>query len=118
MDSSNTNTGKKKDDSNEEDKVNEIINKWLILQKIIKEEITLKEMISSQLQIYKNKIEDNYRKYYISKLETREIFENIILIDKNELNKIKKFKEYKDIEKYLGDAYDPIQKLLFLYISC
>ena len=114
MDSSNTNTGKKKDDSNEEDKVNEIINKWLILQKIIKEEITLKEMISSQLQIYKNKIEDNYRKYYISKLETREIFENIILIDKNELNKIKKFKEYKDIEKYLGDAYDPIQKLLFL----
>ena len=40
MDSSNTNTGKKKDDSNEEDKVNEIINKWLILQKIIKEEIT------------------------------------------------------------------------------
>ena len=105
----------KKIEVNEETKVKEIINKWLILQKTIKEEITLKEMITSQLQIYKNKIEENYRKYYISKLETREILENLILIEKNELNKINKFKEYKEVELYLGDAYDPIKKLLFLF---
>ena len=111
----NTNIENKKDKLNEENKVKEIIDKWLILQRIIKEEITLKEMITSQLQIYKNKIEENYRKYYSSKLETRQILENIILIEKNELNKVNKFKEYKDIEYYLGDAYDPIQKLLFLF---
>ena len=81
----------KTEDNNEENKVKEIIDKWYILQKTIKEEITLKEMITSQQEIYKNKIIENYKKYYISKLEIREISENIILIDKYELKKLIKF---------------------------
>ena len=63
----------KTEDNNEENKVKEIIDKWYILQKTIKEEITLKEMITSQQEIYKNKLIENYRKYYKSKLEIREI---------------------------------------------
>ena len=62
-------------------KVKEIIDKWQILQKTIKEEITLKEMITIQQEIYKNKLLENYRKHYKTKLELPEISENIILID-------------------------------------
>ena len=53
----------------------------------IKEEITLKQIITSQQEINKNKLLENYRKYYKTKLEIREISENIILIDKYELQK-------------------------------
>ena len=104
----------KTEDNNEENKVKEIIDKWYILQKTIKEEITLKEMITSQQEIYKNKLIENYRKYYKSKLEIREISENIILIDKYELKKLRKFNEFQEAEDCLQDAYDPISKLLFL----
>ena len=75
-------------------KLKEIIDKWYILQMKIKEEITLKQIITSQQEINKNKLLENYRKYYKTKLEIREISENIILIDKYELKKLRKFNEW------------------------
>ena len=64
----------------------------------IKEEITLKQIITSQQEINKNKLLENYRKYYKTKLEIREISENIILIDKYELKKLRKYNEFQEAE--------------------
>ena len=99
---------------NEDEKIKEIINKWYILQKTIKEEITLKEMIKNQQKIYEEKLMEDYGKYYKEKLESRQIFENILIIDQNELNNLKKYNESNEAEDKLQDAFDPITKLLFL----
>ncbi len=99
---------------NEDEKIKEIINKWYILQKTIKEEITLKEMIKNQQKIYEEKLMEDYGTYYKEKLESRQIFENILIIDQNELNNLKKYNESKEAEDKLQDAFDPITKLLFL----
>ena len=71
-------------------------------------------MITIQQEIYKNKLLENYRKHYKSKLEIHEISENIILIDIYELKKLRKFNEFQEVEDCLQDVYDPISKLLFL----
>ena len=102
---------------NDDEKIKEVVEKWNILQKTIKEEITLKQMIISQQENYKNKLIKDYQDYYKSKLESRQIFENILIIDQNELNNLKKYNESQEAENKLQDAYDPISKLLFLFRS-
>ena len=100
-----------------DEKIKEKKKKWNNLQKTIKEEITLKQMIISQQENYKNKLIKDYQDYYKAKLESRQIFENILIIDQNELNDLKKYNESQEAENKLQDAFDPISKLLFLFRS-
>ena len=99
---------------NEDEKIKEIINKWYILQKTIKEEITLKEMIKNQQKIYEEKLMEDYGTYYKEKLESRQIFENILIIDQNELNKLKKYNKSNEAENKLRDAFRSNNKIIIL----
>ena len=49
-------------------KVNKIVDKWLNLQKIIKEEITLREIIKNQTEEHQKQLKINYKDYYQAKL--------------------------------------------------
>ena len=98
-------------------KVNKIVNKWLNLQKIIKEEITLREIIRNQTEENQKQLKNNYKDYYKAKLLLRQISENIISI--NSLNKTGNktinFIPDDNPELTLCDAYDPIKKLFNLF---
>ena len=98
-------------------KVNKIVDKWLNLQKIIKEEITLREIIRNQTEENQKQLKNNYKDYYKAKLLLRQISENIISI--NSLNKTGNktinFIPDDNPELTLCDAYDPIKKLFNLF---
>ena len=68
-----------------------IVNKWLTLQKIIKEEITLEEIIAKQQENNQTNLNSSYFEYFSTKLGTRETFENVINIDDDNFRKHSKF---------------------------
>ena len=95
--------------------VDKIIKKWLSLQKTIKEEITLEDVIIHQQDEDKKSLKQWFKTYYDIKLKTRENFEMI-----NELNignkdylNLPSFYIQHEIEKNLKDACEPIKNLLF-----
>ena len=107
-----------KEDISEEQKqkiVEKVINKWLNLQKTIKEEITLEDVILKQQKDDTKNLKSFFVKYYQTKLNTRKFG-----------NDIKQLKlDYKDsdilsyiINEELGqsfhDASEPIKNLLFI----
>ena len=96
---------------------NSILSKWINLQKIIKQEITLEEIISSQEEQNKNLFESKFYQYYKNKIKTLQTFENIFAIDKNSLENIQSYEINTFPEKTLLDAYDPIFNFLFLLRS-
>ena len=96
--------------------VEKIIKKWLSLQKTIKEEITLEDVIIHQQDEDKKSLKQWFKTYYDIKLKTRKNFEMI-----NELNignkdylNLPSFYIQHEIEKNLKDACEPIKNLLFL----
>ena len=95
--------------------VEKIINKWLNLQKIIKEEITLEDVIIKQQQDDTDNLKSFFVKYYQTKLNTRKIW--------NDINKLKLFEKESKIlpliiNEELGanfhDASEPIKNLFFI----
>ena len=94
-----------------------IVNKWLTLQKIIKEEITLEEIIAKQQENNQTNLNSSYFEYFSTKLGTRETFENVINIDDDNLENIVNFELVSNVEKCFSDAYDPVKKLLLLLRS-
>jgi hypothetical protein len=96
-----------------------IVDKWLHLQKIIKEEITLNEisiyqnyLVTKQQQNNIESLKSFYYDYYNIRLKIRETFEN-----NKRINGLQNFVNYElttETEKTLLEAFDPIQKLLFL----
>ena len=64
-------------------KVEKIIQKWLALQKTIKEEITLEEVILKQQDDDFNNLKDLFSKYYETKIQFRQQFEIIKNLEKN-----------------------------------
>ena len=95
--------------------VEKIINKWLNLQKIIKEEITLEDVILKQQQDDTDNLKSFFVKYYQTKLNTRKIW--------NDINKLKLYEKEsnissiiinKELGSYFHDASDPIKNLLFI----
>ena len=65
---------------NEKDKsykIEKILNKWSSLQKIIKEEMILKDVIINQQKIVFNKIKKNVFEYYNIKLKIRKLYEDM-----------------------------------------
>ena len=111
----NLNTRKQEEEENNI-KVNKIVDKWLNLQKIIKEEITLREIIKNQKEEHQKQLKINYKDYYQAKLLLRQISENIISINgTNDTEKKKNFVPDDNPELTLCDAYDPIKNLFNLF---
>ena len=119
-------------------KVEDTIQKWLSLQKTVKEEITLEDIIINQQKEDFKKLQEYFYQYYTLKISSRKIYEDMRKLkayqgkktnDKSEENKKKSNKEnyleneidYKDfciendIDKVLFQACEPIKNLLFLF---
>lgn len=92
--------------------VEAVLSKWFDLQKIIKEEITLNEIISKQQTTNIDALKTYYNEFYKLKLKIREISENYTKID---YGNFVNFELNSEPEKVLLEAYDPICKLLFLF---
>ena len=97
----------------------ETIQKWLILQKTVKEEITLEEIILKQQEDDFNKLKTYFQDFYELKLKTRKAYEDIRNIklgeDNEKNNQIKEYYIEKDIETVLLQLVQPIMNLLFLF---
>ena len=95
--------------------VEKIINKWLNLQKTIKEEITLEDVIIKQQQDDTNNLKSFFVKYYQTKLNTRKNW--------NDINKIIFGDKVSNISSYiinqeLGESFheitEPVKNLFFI----
>jgi len=104
----------KKRKEKKQKKVEKIIQKWLALQKTIKEEITLEEVILKQQDDDFENLKDLFTKYYETKIKSRQQFEIIKNLEKNIKTENKEYKIEKDIDRVLLDASDPIRNLMFI----
>ena len=97
--------------------VEKTIKQWLSLQKTIKEEITLEDVIIHQQNSDTKKLKNYFISYYDIKLKKRKNIEDI-----NELNmgnedylNTPSFYIQEEVEKNLKDACEPIKNLLFTF---
>ena len=95
-------------------KVEKVIQKWLKLQKTIKEEITLEEVIIKQQNDDFDYLKSLFTQYYETKIKSRKQFEIIKKLEQNMKMNNKEYKIEKDIERILLDANDPIKNLMFI----
>ena len=95
--------------------VDEIIEKWLKLQNIIKEELTLEELISKAQKNDFEQLKKYFKEYYKNKLEIRKILEEIKCIENNGEKTIKKLNMERELEHIFLDISEPIKNLLFLF---
>lgn len=58
-------------------KAEEIVSKWIAMQKTIKEEITLDEILLQHMQTQHASLLESYRNFYWSTIKARESSENI-----------------------------------------
>ena len=91
------------------------IEKWYILQRAIKEGITLEDIISKQQKLDSEKLKNYFKDYYKNKLEIRRTTEEIKRIENNDENITKKINMEKEIEHMFLDISEPIKNLLFLF---
>ena len=99
---------------NRQEKVEKIIQKWLKLQKTIKEEITLEEVIIKQQNDDFAYLKKLFTEYYETKLKSRKEFEIIKKLEKNMKMDEKQYIVEKDSERILLDSNDPIKNLMFI----
>ena len=95
-------------------KAEEIVSKWITMQKTIKEEITLDEILLQHMQTQHASLLESYRNFYWSTIKARESSENIELI----LKKNFKYLHYEispDPDLGLKDAYIPSKNLMFFF---
>ena len=99
--------------------VEETIQKWLLLQKTVKEEITLEEIILKQQEDDFNKLRTYFKDFYEYKLKTRKAYEDIrnlkLSLDSSKNEEIKEFYIEEKIENVLLQLVQPITNLLFLF---
>ena len=98
-----------------EELAEKIIQKWLTLQKTIKEEITLEDVIISQQKSDFNLLKDYFKEYYTAKLNIRKTFDDIRKLNQNDFKNIKELNIEENIDKVLTQACEPIKNLLFLF---
>ena len=98
-----------------EEMAEKIIQKWLTLQKTIKEEITLEDVIISQQKNDFNHLKDYFKEYYTSKLNIRKTFDDIRKLNTNDYDKIKELNIEDNADRVLLQACEPIKNLLFLF---
>ena len=106
-----------KEEMSEQEKISEkILKKWVSLQKIIKEEVTLEEVIITRYKEDFEKFKNSYDDYYETKLKFRDNFEEMKYLGKKELDDIpKNYLDRKGAHQILIDTYEPIKNLLFLF---
>ena len=108
-------------EANEKKLIDETVQKWLLLQKTVKEEITLEEIILNQQQSDFNNLKNLFKQYYEFKLKSRKINEdirNLKINAKNKNDKNAEIKEYiidDEIDKTFLQACEPVKNLLFLF---
>jgi len=102
-------------ESQKQKKMEQIIKKWLNLQKTIKEEITLEDVIIKQQENDENNLKSFFKKFYEIKLKTRRNLEDIkkLKLEKNN-NGNTLFIIEEEMEKNFKDACEPTKNLLFL----
>ena len=98
-----------------EEMVESVIQKWLLLQKTIKEEITLEDVIIRHQQNEFVQLKEDFKKYYSKRLESIKILEEITRLRNDNPNNVKDFIIEKDLEHVFLDICQPIKKLLFLF---
>ena len=92
-----------------------IIQKWLVLQKTIKEEITLEEIITKHQKNEFAQLKDYFKNYYSKKLESRKVLEEIKGLDKEDSRITKDLVIEKDLKDTILDVCQPITNLLFTF---
>ena len=100
---------------NKEQLSEKIIQKWLILQKTIKEEITLEDVITSQQKNDFNNLKNYFKEYYTAKLDIRKTFDDILKSSQNDYDNLKELYVEDNIDKILLHTCEPIKNLLFLF---
>ena len=92
-----------------------IIQKWLKLQKTIKEEITLEDVIINQQKSDYNHLKDYFKEYYSTKLNIRKSFDDIHKLNRNDFKSLKKYVIEPSLDNLIPQANEPIKNLLFLF---
>ena len=100
---------------NKEKMVELVIQKWLLLQKTIKEEITLEDVIIRHQENEFVQLKQDFKKYYIKKLEARKILEEIKRLGNNRQDKVRELFMERELEHVFLDICEPIKNLLFLF---
>ena len=95
--------------------VDKTINKWLNLQKTIKEEITLEDVIIKQQQDDMENLKSFFLKYYQAKLNIREKLNQLNNLKVNdEGSVISSYQLKENLSTSFHDATEPIKNLLFI----
>ena len=100
--------------SNEDILVEKTIDKWLNLQKTIKEEITLEDVIIKQQETDTENLKSFFVQYYSIKSNTRKNYSDIkkLKLDEKQVNEIK-YKINNDLGNF-HDASEAIKNLFFI----
>ena len=102
-------------DKDKEKMAESVIQKWLLLQKTIKEEITLEDVIIRHQENEFVQLKDYFKQYYLKKLQSRKILEEIKKIGNNKQNKVRDLFMERELEHVFLDICEPIKNLLFLF---
>ena len=106
----------RKIDSNiDEEKLGKTLKKWKNLQKSIKEELSLEELIIEKQRQDNSQLKEKFRDYYKVKLKSRKEYEKIKDIDSNTKNRDIEYILDNNIERVLLDTCEPIKNLMFLF---
>ena len=99
----------------EQNIVEKIVSKWLNLQKTIKEEITLEEVITKQQQDDINNLKFIFIKYYQTKLNTRKNWNDInTLLLEGKKSNINSYIINEELGPIFHDVTDAIKNLFFI----
>ena len=103
------------DKEKKEEMVQSVIHNWLLLQKTIKEEITLEDVIIRHQENEFVQLKDYFKQYYLKKLQSRKILEEIKRVGNNKQNKVRDLFMERELEHVFLDICEPIKNLLFLF---
>ena len=92
-----------------------IIQKWLKLQKIIKEEITLEDVIINQQKSDYNHLKDYFKDYYTAKLNIRKSFDDIKKLNNNDFKNKKNLVIEPSLDNLIPQMNEPVKNLLFIF---
>ena len=115
---------KKSKINSDEEKVSKTLEKWKNLQKSIKEEISLEELMIEKQKQDSSQLREKFKDYYNVKLQSRYEYEKIKNLNSNDKIISNKEKEKgKDsnysidvnIDRVLLDTCEPIKNLMFLF---
>ena len=91
-----------------------VVQKWVKLQKTIKEEITLEDVIINQQKIDFNRFKDYFKDYYTAILNIRKSFDDIKKLSQNDFNNIKTLCIEENLDTLIPQIDEPIKNLLFI----